>query len=72
LRHIDPDHLPRIHTRNLHLRAFGDAVQISEFGIQPDVARESLMAAANKEDTEGEQCHAGNDEESYSKISFRH
>jgi hypothetical protein len=36
------------------------------------VARESLMTAPNKEDPKSEQGQAGDDEDSYSKISSRH
>jgi hypothetical protein len=71
-RYFDFGHLARVHACNLHLRALSDAIKIGELGVQQHVARESLMTISNEEDPESEQGHAGDDEDSYSKISSRH
>jgi hypothetical protein len=71
-RYFDPGHLARVHACNLHLRALSDAIKIGELGIQQHVVRESLMTTPNEEDSEGEQDHAGDDEDSYCEISSRH
>src|ERR1700677_412359 len=71
-RYFDPGYLARVHACNLHLRALGDAIKISEFGVQQHVARESLMTTPNEENSDSEQGETGDDEDSYSKISSRH
>src|SRR3984885_671377 len=72
MRYLAPGHLARVHACNLHLRALSDAIKIGELGIQQHVAREGLMTTPNEEDSESEQGYAGDDEDSYSEISFRH
>src|ERR1700722_12287912 len=69
-RYVDLRHLAGIHTRYLHLRTLGYAIEIGKLGIQQHVAREGFMTTPNKEDPESEQGRAGDDEDSYSKISF--
>src|SRR6266702_2853094 len=71
-RYFDPGHLACVHACNLHLRALSDAIKIGELGVQQHVARERLMTTPNEEDPESEQGHAGDDEDPYSKISYRH
>jgi hypothetical protein len=72
IRYVDLGHLAGVHARYLHLRTLGYAIEIGELGIQQHVTRESLMTTPNEEDPESEQRHAGDDEDSYSKISSRH
>src|ERR1700732_4149047 len=70
--HVYLGHLARIHAGNLYLGTLGNTIEIGELGIKRHGARECLVTTSDEKDTESEQRYPGDDENPYSKISFRH